>query len=482
LIYGKVLKVTGYLRGLLHIMTDDNTSTDDEPTLPDKLAERIEQYEERTANDETIIANGNASLTSEHPVAVVEYFLATHGDQWADATFTDYSYDLTRLLEYFEYADIDDISTLTSRDIEGFRQWREQDGNILLSTLHGQLSNIRVFIKWCERVEIVEEGLTDAVKLPDLEPSDIVSHTRIDPETAAQIRDYYDDLAYVPRKYAMWSLMWSVLLRVGGLRSLDLDHYHREEGYIELHHRREEDTPLKNGSSDVEGEGGEREVNLPNWVCETLNMYIDGTGDPNHPQRQEMTDEYGRKPLFTSRFGRVSTSTVQREIYRITQPCQHGGDCPEELNPNTCVARNDNNKLSRCPVNTSPHPVRRGGICHQLNQGVPKQIICERADVSRRVLNRHYDLRTKQEAREQRRQKLQKHLDGYRNSDAGDRVSGIRGVKSRLADTDLFNIPSSGMSTESIENARMLKGTVGFGSYLLLLILDIWLIISPVAV
>jgi hypothetical protein len=73
-------------------------------------------------------------------------------------------------------------------------------------------------------------------------------------------------------------------------------------------------------------------------------------------------------------------------------------------------------------------------------------------------------------------------LDGYRNSDAGDRVSGIRGVKSRLADTDLFNIPSSGMSTESIENARMLKGTVGFGSYLLLLILDIWLIISPVAV
>jgi len=229
-------------------MTTDNNSTDDEPTLPDKLARRIEQHKEPTTNEDPIIANGNTSLTSEHPVEVVEYFLATHRDQWADATFTDYSYDLTRLLEYFEYADIDDISTLTSRDIEGFRQWRQRDGNILLSTLHGQLSNIRVFIKWCERVEIVKEGLTAAIKLPDLEPSDIVSHTRIDPETALQIRDYYSDLSYVPRKYAMWSLMWSVLLRVGGLRSLDLDHYHRGEGYIELHHRREEDTPLKNGS------------------------------------------------------------------------------------------------------------------------------------------------------------------------------------------------------------------------------------------
>jgi hypothetical protein len=73
-------------------------------------------------------------------------------------------------------------------------------------------------------------------------------------------------------------------------------------------------------------------------------------------------------------------------------------------------------------------------------------------------------------------------LDGYRNSDAGDRVSGVGGVKSRLADTDIFNISPSGMSTESIENARIIKGTVGFGSYLLLLIFDIWLIISPVAI
>ncbi|ERH00543.1 MAG: site-specific recombinase XerD, partial [Halonotius sp. J07HN6] len=187
-------------------MTSDNNSADDEPTLPDKLAERIEEYEEPTTNEDPLIANGNASLTSEHPVEVVEYFLATHRNQWADATMRDYSYDLTRLLEYFDYADIDDISTLTSRDIEGFRQWREQDGNIKLATLHGQLSNVRVFIKWCERVEIVEKGLVDAIEMPDLDPSDVVSHTRIEPETAAQIRDYYDDFAYVPRKYAMFSV------------------------------------------------------------------------------------------------------------------------------------------------------------------------------------------------------------------------------------------------------------------------------------
>lgn len=456
-------------------MTSDNNSADNELTLPDKLARRIEQYEESPANEKSITANGNDSLTSEHPVAVVEYFLKTHHNQWADETLSDYSYDLTRFLEYFEYAGIDDISTLTSRDMEGFRQWREQDGNIQLSTLHGQLSNIRVFIKWCERIEIVEEGLTDAIKMPNLEPSDIVSHTRIEPETAAQIREYYDDLPYVPRKYAMWSLMWSVLLRVGGLRSLDLDHYHREEGYIELHHRREEDTPLKNGASDVEGAGGEREVNLPNWVCEVLNTYIDGTGDPNHPQRQETADKYGREPLFTTRFGRVSKSTVQRELYRITQPCRHGRDCPEGMNPKTCAARNDNNRLSRCPVNTSPHPVRRGGICHQLNQGVPKQTICERADVSRRVLDRHYDLRTKQEAREQRRRELQKHIDGYEVVGTDDE-SMFDGIKSIRAAGSTIMLTIKTELNNLTGRSRKIKATVGFACYLVLLVADLWLI------
>jgi hypothetical protein len=83
------------------------------------------------------------------------------------------------------------------------------------------------------------------------------------------------------------------------------------------------------------------------------------------------------------------------------------------MEPEVCEARNDNNLFSRCPSNVSPHPVRRGGICHQLKRGVPKDTICERADVSRKVLNKHYDLRTKEEAREQRRNELRKHLDGY---------------------------------------------------------------------
>ena len=456
-------------------MTDNNNNAEDTQTLPEKLAARIEQFQHSGVDEEPIIANGDAALTSEHPVEVVEYFLNTHRSRWSAATFADYSYDLTRLLEYCEYTDIEDISTISSRDIEGFRDWRKRDGNIVLATIHAQLSNIRVFIRWCERVEIIEEGLAEEIVLPDLEASDVVSHTRIEPETAARIRAYYDDLPYVPQEYAIFSLMWSVLIRLGGLRSLDLEHYHRDEGYIELEHRPEEDTPLKNGASDVEGEGGEREINLPEWVCDVLNTYIDGTGDPNHPKRKDATDEFGRQPLFTTSKGRVSKTTIRRQIYRITQPCRHGEDCPEDLNPDTCAARNEHNKLSRCPSNVSPHPIRRGGICYQLNQGVSKQTICERADVSRAVLNKHYDLRTKQEARKQRRQKLQPHLDGY--EDAYTNHDSNQGTINSYSPISSFIANSTSVEiNELTKQSRRIKGAVGFVCYLLFIFVDVLLI------
>ncbi len=451
-------------------MSEDD-DTERLPDLPEKLAERFEERSDELKGRESIIGNGDLELTSEHPVSVVEYFLAVHIDEWADWTYKDYSYDLTRFLEYCEYAGHDDLSVLSSRDLEGFKQWRKRDDNVGLATLHGQLANIRVFIRWCEKVEIVEDGLADDMEMPELEPSDIVSYTRLDPESAERILEYHGQFDYVTRSFAEFVLMWVALSRLGGVRSLDLDHYNREEGYVEFVHNPEEGTPLKNGESDVEGEGGERQVNLPDWVCEILDTYIDGTGDPNHPKRIDVEDEHGRRPLFTTKHGRVSESTLRRDLYRITQPCRHGEVCPHDMEPENCDARNDNNLLSQCQSNVSPHPVRRGGICHQLKQGVPKDLICERADVSRKVLDKHYDLRTKEEARKQRRDELRKHLDGY------DRQPGDVANGSRIAYPGL-PLLSDFAATENAyvelpdhvpTRDRAVRGLAGYGVFVVLL-------------
>jgi len=316
-------------------------------------------------------------------------------------------------LEFCEYAGIDDLADLSSRDMEGFKDWRKRDGNIALTTLDGQLANIRAFIRKCERLEIIEEGLADSIEMPDLDDSDEVSYVRIEAPAAKAILDYHETFDYATREHAEFALMWAILCRLGGCRALDIGDYQEdEEGqtFVEFVHRPEEDTPLKNQEADVEGEGGEREVNVPQWAAEIIDDYIE-----NH--RNDVTDDYGREPLFTTSDGRPVTSTVRRDIYKITQPCRYGRDCPEGRDPEQCEAKNNVHKRSQCPANVSPHPVRRGAICHQINAGVPKEDICERADVSLEVLNKHYDLRSKEEARVQRRKELKKHLDGYETPD-----------------------------------------------------------------
>jgi site-specific recombinase XerD len=238
----------------------DNDSTDEElPNLPEKLSERIEEADVELTDD-PIYTNGRQTLNSNNPVRVVEFYLETMESEWTKATFQDKSYDLTRFLEYCESVEIDDLSEISKQDLTGFRDWRKLDENINLTSLHGQLANIRVFLRWCEDAELVPDGLPDEMEIPDEEDINDVSYVRIEAEEADRIIEYHQQFPYVKREFAEFVIMWAGLCRLGDVRSLDLDNYDRDEGYIELEHDLDEETPLKNGESDGDTEhgGGER--------------------------------------------------------------------------------------------------------------------------------------------------------------------------------------------------------------------------------
>ncbi|WP_202613924.1 hypothetical protein [Halostella pelagica] len=114
----------------------------------------------------------------------------------------------------------------------------------------------------------------------------------------------------------------------GGIRTLDLEDFDVDDQALCLRHRPDEGTPLKNGPT------GERDVSLHPHVAAVGEDYIDG------PNRFNVTDEYGRSPLITTRQGRPSLSTLQNWIYRITWPCKVGEPCPHDEDPETCEAAN----------------------------------------------------------------------------------------------------------------------------------------------
>ena len=182
-------------------------------------------------------------------------------------------------------------------------------------------------------------------------------------------------------------------MRIGAAHSLDREDYDSDEQYVELRHRPDEGTRLKNKKA------GERYVSLSADVCDAVDAYIEYS-------RDKARDSHGREPLFSSREGRPAKSTLRDSIYRITRPCEYTGECPHDREIDPCEAL-ERNKASKCPSSVSPHAIRHGAITHHLSEDIPEKVVSDRMDVSLDVLEKHYDRRSEQKKAKQRQPYLQ---------------------------------------------------------------------------
>lgn len=86
---------------------------------------------------------------------------------------------------------------------------------------------------------------------------------------ADDILAHQDKYQYASIQHTIARLLWETGMRAGAARSIDLEDLHLKEESVELHHRSNTDTPLKNG------EKGERAVSLSTRTCNILRDYID---------------------------------------------------------------------------------------------------------------------------------------------------------------------------------------------------------------
>jgi len=324
------------------------------------------------------------------PDEAVERYLKERKFDLSDSTLYNYKSNLGIFTEWCSYqSHIDHISDVGQFDISDYKMHKRDEEGVKETTLYNAMMSLRTFTKWCESKGLLE-GLSENIILPDRGRA---SRTEIiEPETAEAILDYLEKFEYATRGHVLFTLMWDAGLRIGAVRSLDLEDYHSMDAYVELHHRPAEEhrgTPLKNR------EGSEREVNLHDWVVEVIDDYIKG-------RRKDRTDKGGRSSLLTSNQGRAHRNTLRRQIRAITRPCYYTGECPIDREIEECVAT-EYDKAAKCPEGIKPHSIRRSAITAWLNDGHAKEIVSDRMDVSVKVLDKHYDQRTEEQKRELRR-------------------------------------------------------------------------------
>jgi integrase len=213
---------------------------------------------------------------------------------------------------------------------------------------------------------------------------------------AETILDYLDTYHYASTYHALFYTMWHTGCRISGAISLDLDDFDprsHDDNILQFRDRQALATTLKNNYK------SERDVTISDGLAQVLNDYISS-------RRIETTDERGREPLFTVPKGRIYRQIAYKNIVALTRPCVTGENCPHDREIDDCEAARLKKKASSCPSSLSLHPVRKGAITNHINEGWPKELLSERVDVSVDVLEKHYDFRTNERKRQNRRKFL----------------------------------------------------------------------------
>jgi site-specific recombinase XerD len=314
------------------------------------------------------------------PKTGTKLFLEHKATDCTDSTVQNHRYRMKHFLEWCDEEDIDNLNDLSGRDIQRYRLWLADDDDVNALTMKNMMSGFRVFLKWAGSVEAVPENLYSKLMIPRVRRSQQSSEKILEAERAEKLLAHLSRYEYASMHHVLLAFLWETGMRMGAAYSVDLTDVDFDEKRVKLVHRPDQGTTLKNGKS------GERFVAMSAEVTELLKDHVDTF-------RYDITDEYGREPLLTTEHGRMCRGTLRRKINKITAPCYIDEPCPD---CNRGIER-------KCAEAVSPHAIRRGSITHFLTEDVPIDVVSDRMNVSRKVLDKHYDKRSAEVKLEQRR-------------------------------------------------------------------------------
>lgn len=323
------------------------------------------------------------SLEPIEPDRALELYIADRENSVTQATIYSHRSRLGHFIRWCDDEGITNLNELSGRQLHEFRIWRRMEGDLSPATEKTQMDTLRVFIKWLESIDGVEQDLHTKVLSPNLTGDDNIRDEMLGSERADRILNYLEKYEYASRPHIVLTLMWHTMMRVGEIHALDCADYDPAKQSLEVVHRPGTGTTLKNQGK------GERFVALSDHVCELLDDWLEHT-------RPSVTDEHGREPLIATSQGRAHTTTLRGDCYRFTRPCVVTGECPHGREIEQCEATAYDG-ASGCPSVESPHA---------LQEGWPMKAVGDRANVSETVLSMHYDSRSEEEKMEQRRDYL----------------------------------------------------------------------------
>lgn len=307
----------------------------------------------------------------------VDLYCRRKRPQWRGETERTYRRDLGEFEDYAAQNEIETLGDLERWTVSGFTDYM-LDRDVAKATVASRQKSARTWLKFLESQGYLQLGLHLAIDVIKLDDGEETSDQMLAPKDAQKLLEFYRNSAEWRgrRRHAILEVLWHVGCRYSCLHSLDVDDYDADRRVLKFRNRPKEGTRLK------EGDDHERNVRLSETPAEILDLYI-------ARERLDRRDDHGREPLFPSRQGRPTRSTVRGWMYQATQPCM-AEECPHgKRRPNCEWVPRDT--ASKCPSTRPTHAIRRGSITWQRNLGFSREDVANRVAATPQVIRRYYD-------------------------------------------------------------------------------------------
>jgi hypothetical protein len=170
------------------------------------------------------------SSTTDHDLREVsvqraaERFKKWAKDEYQPSTYENHCTTVNQFVAWLSGTDYA-LTEIDGWALGEYRDWlREQDyANV---TRKQYLSQLRVFLRWASRRNVMRDGLDDKVELPDLSHDDVRSDTSIGPDRVQRILDYIDRYQRASREHTIVLPLFRTGARLGAIRGVDLSMVH----------------------------------------------------------------------------------------------------------------------------------------------------------------------------------------------------------------------------------------------------------------
>lgn len=159
------------------------------------------------------------------PDTAVDMYLTDKQNELAAASIKAYKSRISHLVRWCEKQDIENLNTLTGRQLHQYRLWRRDEGDLNKVTEKTQMDTIRVFVRWLESIDAVEANLHQKVRSPTITPDENARDIMLDAGRAREVLEYLEKYEYGSIQHLTMALLWHSMMPVGGVHAIDVGDY-----------------------------------------------------------------------------------------------------------------------------------------------------------------------------------------------------------------------------------------------------------------